>query len=79
ALAEVAWTAPDRMDWDAFRERLEPQLARYRALGIDYATSGLEPAAPIPADGERRYSHQLTTCSDGLVLSLIDDAPATGD
>ena len=79
ALAEVAWTAHDRMDWDAFRARLEPQLARYRTLGIDYATSGLEPAPPVPGEGERRYSHQLTTCSDGLVLSLIDDAPVSGD
>lgn len=79
ALAEVAWTAHDRMDWSDFRERLGPQLARYRALGIDYATSGLDPAAPTPGQGERRYSHQLKTCSDGLVLSLIDDAPVRGD
>ena len=79
ALAEVAWTAHDRMDWADFQTRLEPQLARYRTLGIDYATSGLDPAPPIPADGERRYDHQMKMCSEGLVLSLIDDAPIEGE
>lgn len=79
ALAEVAWTAHDRMDWADFQTRLEPQLARYRTLGIDYATSGLEPAPAIPADGERRYDHQMKMCSEGLVLSLIDDAPIEGE
>ena len=79
ALAEVAWTAHDRMDWADFQTRLTPQLARYRTLGIDYATSGLEPAPAIPADGERRYDHQMKMCSEGLVLSLIDDAPIEGE
>lgn len=79
ALAEVAWSAHDRMDWDDFRARLEPQLGRYRALGIDYATSGLEPAPAIPPDGERRHDHQMKLCTEGLVLSLIDDAPVRGE
>lgn len=79
ALAEVAWTAHDRMDWADFQTRLTPQLARYRTLGIDYATSGLEPTPAIPTDGERRYDHQMKMCSEGLVLSLIDDAPIEGE
>ena len=79
ALSEVAWTAHDRLNWPDFQHRLEPQLARYRTLGIDYATSGLVAPPPAPPDGERRYDHQMTLCSNGLVLSLIDDAPAAGD
>lgn len=79
ALAEVAWTNHDRLKWDDFRRRLQPQLVRYRALGIDYATSGLEAPAPTPVDGERRYDHQMRQCSEGLVLSLIDDAPLQGE
>lgn len=79
ALAEVAWTAHDRLDWGDFQTRLTPQLARYRRLGIDYATTGLEAAPPTPPNGRPRYSHQLKTCSDGLVLSLVDDAPIEGD
>ena len=79
ALAEVAWTAHDRMDWAGFQNRLTPQLARYRALGIDYATSGLEPPPARPGDGEQRQDHQMKMCSEGLVLSLIDDAPIQGE
>ncbi|MGA0545057.1 family 20 glycosylhydrolase [Brevundimonas sp. VNH65] len=80
ALAEIAWTAHDRLDWTSFRARLEPQLDRYRALGIRYAESGLrEPVTTPPPDGERRYSRQLTMCTEGLGLSLIDDAPLMGE
>jgi len=79
ALAEVAWTGHDRMDWTDFQTRLQPQLARYRTLGIDYATSGLAPAPAMPADGQRRFDHQMKMCSEGLVLSLIDDAPLEGE
>jgi len=80
ALAELAWSRPERMDWADFRARLEPQLDRYHALGIDYAALALHPeAAPAPPDGRRRYDHQLKLCSAGLVLSLIDDAPLSGE
>jgi hexosaminidase len=80
ALAELAWSAPARMDWDDFTVRLTPQLARYRALGIDYAESALSPGArPLPAQGERRYDHQMTLCSAAIALSLIDDAPLQGE
>lgn len=80
AVAEIAWSDHDRLDWNSFRARLQPQLARYRALGIDYADSALDAGAgPLPPDGQRRYDHQLKLCSAGLVLSLIDDAPLTGE
>ena len=79
ALAEVAWTAPERLDWPDFQRRLEPQLARYRRLGVDYAESGLAPTPPMPVQGERRYDHQMKLCTEGLTLSLIDDAPVRGD
>lgn len=80
ALAEMAWTPHDRMDFDDFRQRLEPQLGRYRTLGVKYATSGLTevPAVP-PADGQKRHDHQMKLCSAGLPLSLIDDAPIEGE
>jgi hexosaminidase len=38
ALAEVAWSAPDRR-WPDFLTRLVPMFARYRAFGIGYADS----------------------------------------
>ena len=37
ALAEVAWSPAERIDWDDFQRRLEDQLARYPTLGIVYA------------------------------------------
>jgi hexosaminidase len=40
ALAEVAWTSPDRRNWNSFLERLIAEMRRYRALGI-----GFDPAA----------------------------------
>ncbi|WP_421729265.1 family 20 glycosylhydrolase [Brevundimonas sp.] len=80
ALAEIAWTAHERLNWSDFRARLEPQLARYRALGIRYAETGLRDAVTIPPpDGERRYSRQLKMCTEGLGLSMIDDYPLKGE
>ncbi|MFC5372363.1 family 20 glycosylhydrolase [Brevundimonas faecalis] len=80
ALAEMAWTPHEWMDFADFRARLDPQLARYRSLGVDYATIGLsETPAPTPQDGERRYDHQLKLCTAALPLSLIDDAPLEGE
>jgi hexosaminidase len=79
ALAEVAWSAPERIDWADFQRRLTPQLGRYRRLGIDYARSGLESASATPVQGQRRYDHQMKLCTEGLTLSLIDDAPVRGE
>jgi len=80
ALAELAWSAPERTDFADFSERLRPQLARYRRLGIGYAESALDPvAAPPPPDGERRYDHQMGLCSAAIAIALIDDAPLQGD
>ena len=71
ALAEVAWSAPERIDWLSFRDRMPDQLARYRKLGIDYAPG----AAAQPLAARRRTSHQLEPCAGGYLLSLEDDAP----
>jgi hexosaminidase len=39
ALAEAAWSQPERRDWRTFRARMPDQLDRYRALGIAFAPS----------------------------------------
>jgi hexosaminidase len=74
AVAEVAWSPAARIDWTSFSQRLQAQLQRYDALGVAYAQP--EPAAQ--AEGART-SHQLSLCTDRLVLSLEDDAPVRGD
>jgi hexosaminidase len=74
ALAEVAWSPPERIDWEDFQKRLEPQLRRYGTLGIRYARE--TPVVPGP---KRRVSHDLEQCGGGYVLSLEDDAPLQGE
>jgi hexosaminidase len=83
ALAEVAWSAPERRRWPDFLERLGPMVARYRAFGLNYADSALASAAQNsrsagdavsranPAQAAlRRDSHHLELCSDGIGLLL---------
>jgi len=70
ALAEVAWSAPERINWTDFQRRLDPQLRRYDRAGITWAReSQINPGA------KRRLSHDLEQCGDGYLLSLEDDAP----
>jgi hexosaminidase len=74
ALAEVAWSAPARIDWDDFQRRLEAQLPRYDQLGIRYARE-----AQTTPGARRRVSHDLEQCGPGYLLSLEDDAPLEGE
>jgi hexosaminidase len=74
ALAEVAWSPENKINWPDFESRLKVQLKRYDALGIHYAKTVSEG----PVTGNRRTSHRLRLCTDKLVLSLEDDAPLQG-
>ena len=74
ALAEVAWSLRDRIQWEDFSRRLPAQLARYRALGVAYA----QPDARTPSS-TRFISHDLTLCSENIALSLEDDGPVRGE
>jgi len=49
ALSELAWSPADAHDWNGFLERVPAQLARYRALGIDYSDSAFAPAFALSA------------------------------
>ncbi len=74
ALAEVAWSPAERINWDDFQRRLDPQLRRYDKAGIVWARE--VELRPLPL---RRLSHDLDQCSDGYLLSLEDDAPIEGE
>ena len=74
ALAEVAWSPQERINWEEFEKRLEPQLRRYATLGIGYARE-----TPVVPAAKRRVSHDLEQCGGGYVLSLEDDAPLQGE
>jgi hexosaminidase len=75
AIAEVGWSPAARIDWQSFSARLPDQLARYQSLGVGFARAP-EPVAERPG---YRTSHQLTPCSEKILLSLEDDAPLLGD
>lgn len=76
ALAEVGWSAADRLDWNGFAARLPAQMKRYALSGIHAASIAPQAAA---APHLRRSSHDLKSCTDKVVLSLEDDAPLVGE
>ncbi|HJS92256.1 MAG TPA: family 20 glycosylhydrolase [Steroidobacteraceae bacterium] len=49
ALSELGWSPAGAHDWSGFLERLPPELARYRALGIGYADTAFAPAVAVSA------------------------------
>jgi hexosaminidase len=51
ALAELGWSAPNARDWNGFLQRLSAELARYRALGIDYADTPFAPTFEVRPSG----------------------------
>ncbi|RAO78159.1 beta-N-acetylhexosaminidase [Dyella jiangningensis] len=49
ALAELGWSPAEAHDWNGFLQRMPAELARYRALGIDYADSAFAPSFQVSA------------------------------
>jgi hexosaminidase len=78
ALAEVAWSSSDHIDWEDFQRRLPAQKRRYALTGTAYATTDGVTVA-VNANATTRSSHELKPCSDKVLLSLEDDAPLLGE
>jgi hexosaminidase len=80
ALAEVAWTAPERKDWADFAARLPAERARDAALGL--AADAAPPdgkGLARPADGlSRLTSQQLELCTQKVALNLAAPRAAQG-
>jgi len=49
ALAELGWSPATTRNWNDFLQRMPAELARYRALGIDYADSAFAPVIRVTA------------------------------
>jgi hexosaminidase len=77
AVAEVGWSKDDKHDWQSFRKRVVPQIARARAIGIRYSTDEFD-GRPAKTDLSTRSSRELNLCTDKLTLALEDDAPIDG-
>lgn len=57
AVAETAWSAPERKDWNGFANRLVTEMGRYRALGLSYNEVPTQVRAlGEPAGGEARVT-----------------------
>lgn len=78
AVAEVGWSAPERLDWNGFLARLPDQMKRYKMLGI-HAYAGPIAAAATSEPHLQRSSHELRSCTNEISLSLEDDAPLSGE
>ena len=61
AVAEVAWTPAERMDWSDFGRRLPVELGRYRTLGLSYDQAALQPYAEGREVAPDRVRVTLTT------------------
>jgi len=77
ALAEVAWSPPERRSWSGFLKRLPAEFNRYRAVGLGYSADVFAPPRKL-GPYERHMSQDLATCTDKAVLNLEDDAPLNG-
>jgi hexosaminidase len=72
ALAEVAWTAPERKDWRDFAARLPAEQARDAALGLEADAAPPDgKGLTRPTDGASRLvSQQLDLCTQKVALNL---------
>jgi len=80
ALAEVAWTQPERKDWADFAARLPAERARDATLGLaaDAAPAGGKDLTR-PTDGvSRLVSQQLNLCTQKVALNLAAPRASQG-
>jgi len=72
ALAEVAWSAPERKDWPDFAARMPAERARDAALGLEADAAPADgKGLTRPADGvSRLVSQQLDLCTQKVALNL---------
>jgi hexosaminidase len=77
ALAEMAWSPPEKRQWADFITRLPVAIRRDQALGLQPALSAFEALEALQPD--RRDNHELALCTDKLTLNLEDDGPVNSD
>lgn len=58
ALAEVAWSAPEKRNWEKFKRKMETEYRRYDASGINYAKSAYQVSFEL-VKGARTQKSQL--------------------
>jgi len=80
ALSEVAWSPAASHDWHGFLGRMPAELARYRALGIEYADSAFAPAFALKPGANGSLDVTLSNQTDFGTIRYTTDgtAPGTG-
>ncbi len=76
ALSEVAWSPAAAHDWRGFLERMPSELARYRALGIEYADSAFAPAFELKAGANDMIDVALSNQADFGTIRYTTDGAA---
>jgi hexosaminidase len=76
ALSEVAWSPAPSHDWPSFLERMPAELARYRALGIEYADSAFAPAFALKAGTGNTIDVTLSNQADFGTIRYTTDGSA---
>ncbi len=80
ALSELGWSQEKARDWNGFVERLGAELARYRALGIDYADSAFAPAFEVTDAGRGLLRVALSNqAGAGAIRYTTDEFPLTAN
>jgi hexosaminidase len=72
ALAELGWTPAARRDWQGFAARLPAEFARYRALGLGYDSTPLEPLARFRGNGGKVMVRLRQPADVGTLRYTID-------
>ena len=76
ALSEVAWSPASAHDWRSFLERMPAELARYKALGIEYADSAFAPAFALSAGAKGTIEVALSNQTNFGTIRYTTDGAA---
>src|SRR6185437_8969313 len=76
ALAELGWSPAAAHDWRGFLQRLPAELARYRALGIDYADTAFAAAFEVTAGAGDTLRVALANQTDFGTIRYTTDGSA---
>ena len=78
ALSELGWSPPNASDWNDFLQRMPAELARYRALGIDYSDSAFAPAFHVTAMANGAFEVALSSqVASGTIRYTTDGSDPT--
>ncbi|QNK02186.1 beta-N-acetylhexosaminidase [Dyella telluris] len=73
ALAELGWSPAAAHDWKGFLQRMPAEIARYRALGVDYADSAFAPAFQVSAAPGGAFRVELSNQAKSGTLRYSTD------